>query len=196
MIDALKEMLDRFSDFGGKTDRSKYWLATLAITIFYVIVGIVVSVIITICFAAGDDSGILGLIVGGILTLGISIVSIFVTIAGLSMTIRRLRDAGFPWWFFFINFVPSIGQIALIVFLCFPSSDTPVIDFGGNSGTQSYTPSQPKTSPQENAPVVDVPVEEAPIVEETFETKEDKWICKCGKVNSGNFCSNCGSPKE
>ncbi|MBR5409561.1 MAG: SPFH domain-containing protein, partial [Clostridia bacterium] len=24
---------------------------------------------------------------------------------------------------------------------------------------------------------------------------EEGWTCKCGAVNKGNFCYNCGSPK-
>ena len=26
-------------------------------------------------------------------------------------------------------------------------------------------------------------------------TPDNSWTCKCGTVNSGKFCSNCGSPK-
>ena len=191
MINAFKDMLNRWNDFNGKTDRPGYWWAELAMVIVGLVIGIIYAIVGVI--AASFDSGAAAGIVIGLVTLIMVVISIFIAIAGLAMTVRRLRDAGFPWWFIFINFVPSIGQIALIVLLCFPSSDTPVIDFGGNSQPQSYTPPQPQSPAEPTAPVVDVAPEEAPVVAE--ETAE-KWTCKCGQENTGKFCAACGSPKE
>lgn len=39
----------------------------------------------------------------------------------LSITVRRLRDAGKPWPWLFISLVPLIGGIWLIVLLVQPS---------------------------------------------------------------------------
>jgi len=39
-------------------------------------------------------------------------------IPGLSLTVRRLRDAGKNWPWIFINLIPFIGGIWLIVILC------------------------------------------------------------------------------
>ena len=188
MIDAFKKMIENWKDFNGKTSRPDYWWATLAVAIVEFIVGIIITVLFA--FAIGKESVALG-IIGVIITIAISILAVFVAIAEISMIVRRLRDAGFPWWFIFANFIPSIGQIAVIVMLCFPSSDTPIIDFGGSSAPTAPKAEAPKPAPAPVAPVVDVEPEEAPVV------AENGWTCpSCGATgNSGKFCGSCGTAK-
>lgn len=47
-----------------------------------------------------------------------SLYSLAIFIPGWAILIRRLRDAGKSWPWVFIMFVPVIGQIILLVFLC------------------------------------------------------------------------------
>lgn len=187
MVDAFKKMLENWKDFTGKTSRADYWWATLAVVIVEFIVSIFVSVIIAIAF--GKESVVLG-IIGALLILAVGVLGVFIAIAGISMSIRRLRDAGFPWWFYFANFIPSVGNIAVIVMLCFPSSETPIVNFGSEAPKQDV--STPAPAP---APVVDVTPEEAPVVEEAPAALG--WVCPaCGKEdNSGKFCGSCGASK-
>ena len=188
MVEAFKKMIENWKDFEGKTNRPDYWWATLAVAIIEAIVSIIIGIIFGVAF--GKDSVILG-IIGAIITIAVSIIAIFVAIAGLSMSVRRIRDAGFPWWFIFVNFVPSIGNIAFIVFLCFPSSDQPIVNF---AGSEAPKPAQPTPAPV--APVVDVEPEEAPVVEEAAPVA-DGWVCpSCGtEGNTGKFCGSCGAAK-
>ena len=100
----MKEYLDMwrgYFDFSGRTTVRGYWMATLFNFIFSFVVGLV--------------DGLLGL---GILA---TLYSIAVFIPGLAMSIRRLRDAGKSWGWYFINFVPLVGWIIFIVMLCKPS---------------------------------------------------------------------------
>lgn len=186
MFDAFKKMIENWKDFNGKTSRPDYWWATLAVFIIEVIVTIIITLLFI--FAIGEESAALG-IIGVIITIAVSILAVFVAIAEISMIVRRLRDAGFPWWFIFANFIPSVGQIAVIVMLCFPSSETPIIDFGGESSAPKAE--APKPAPVPVAPVVDVEPSEAPVVE------ENGWTCpNCGATgNSGKFCGSCGTAK-
>ena len=186
MIDAFKKMIENWKDFEGKTNRPDYWWATLAVCIVETIVTILLTVIFAVAF--GKDSVILG-IIGIILTIAVGVLGIFIAIAGISMSIRRLRDAGFPWWFFLANFIPSIGNIAVIVMLCFPSSEQPIVNFAGSEA--------PKPAPAPVAPVVDVKPEEAPVVEEAPAPVADGWTCaSCGNEgNTGKFCGSCGAAK-
>ncbi len=187
MISAFKKMIENWKDFNGKTSRPDYWWATLAVAIIEMIVGGIVGIIFA--FALGKESAALA-IIGMIIAIAISVLGVFVAIAGISITVRRLRDAGFPWWFIFANFIPSIGNIAVIVMLCFPSSDKPIIDFGGGTPV-TPTAEAPKPAPAPVAPIVDVEPEEAPVVAEAG------WTCpSCGATgNSGKFCGSCGTAK-
>ena len=53
-------------------------------------------------------------------------VGYFITlfIIGLSLTVRRLRDAGLAWGLIFLHFVPLIGATLLYVFALFPSKNS------------------------------------------------------------------------
>ena len=42
-------------------------------------------------------------------------------IPSLSLSIRRVRDMGKGWEWIFINFVPIVGVIWLIILLCMPT---------------------------------------------------------------------------
>ena len=194
MVEAFKKMIENWKDFEGRTNRPDYWWATLAVAIIEAIVSIIIGIIFGVAF--GKDSVILG-IIGAIITIAVSIIAIFIAIAGLSMSVRRIRDAGFPWWFIFVNFVPSIGNIAFIVFLCFPTSDQPIVNFAGSEAPKPAQPAEaPKPAPAPVAPVVDVEPEEAPVVEEAAPVA-DGWTCpSCGtEGNTGKFCGSCGSAK-
>ncbi|MBO4446225.1 MAG: DUF805 domain-containing protein [Clostridia bacterium] len=225
MVEAFKQMIERWKDFEGRTSRPDYWWATLATCIISIVVSIIIAIPFGIAAAMDRGAGIF-IALGVILAIAASVLGIFLAIAGLSMSIRRIRDAGFPWWFWFVNFVPSVGNIAFIVLLCFPSSDEPRVDFGGNGSASTVTPSAAQAAPAAAAaaaPVVDVTPEEAPVVEETVidkinntaeavEAKIDEavdtvaekvedavstdWTCpSCGMKNDGKFCSVCGAKK-
>lgn len=56
--------------------------------------------------------------------------SLAALLPGLGLTVRRLKDAGRPWYHIFFAFIPLAGAIILIVFLCNPSvpdDGTPVV---------------------------------------------------------------------
>lgn len=196
MFKAFKDMVSRWNDFKGKTGVADYWLATLANVILGILVGIVLGVFIGITAAASSSDTAMTVFTILYIIVGIvaAVVYIWLMVAGLAMTVRRLRDAGFPWWFIFVNFVPSIGQIALIVFCCLPSVNEPRIDFGTSSNSApAYTPNpaQPSNPPK--------PVETEVIdLEPAEDSKESDgtWVCpNCGAENSANFCSACGSKR-
>lgn len=198
MIKAFKDMITRWNDFKGRTGVADYWLAVLANAILWALIGLVVGIFVGIgTVASSSDTAmtvftILYIIIG----LAAGVVYLWLFVAGLAMTVRRVRDAGFPWWFIFINLVPSIGQIALIVFCCLPSVDEPRIDFGTTNGgaAPTYTPdpaAQAQTPPKPVEPeVIDLePAEEAP-------KNDGTWVCpNCGAENSANFCSACGAAR-
>ena len=95
-----EEILLRYFDFEGRTDRSTFWKVIL------------INVLIGIAF------GLLACIpvVGGIVTIISAIYSLAVLIPGIAMQIRRLNDIGKSWPFIFLYFIPCVGSIIMIVF--------------------------------------------------------------------------------
>ena len=103
-------MWKNYFNFKDRTTRRGYWMAVL------------INVIVAI---------ILGIIGGLADTIVISVLySVAILIPALAMLIRRFRDAGKSWVNIFWYFLPVIGWIIMLVFLCKPSVEddgTPVV---------------------------------------------------------------------
>jgi uncharacterized membrane protein YhaH (DUF805 family) len=91
-----------YVNFGGRATRPEYWYFVL----FIVIVSIIA---IAIDFAVFGDQQMF-LIYG--------IFSLATFLPSLSVFIRRMHDTGRTGWWFFLNFIPLIGPILVIVWLC------------------------------------------------------------------------------
>lgn len=108
MIAAYKEMWTRYFDFKGKTLRRDYWLAFLADIIVTAILGVVVSILVSVTKVEFLNSitGLYGLAV---------------LIPSISITIRRFRDAGLSWLNIFWVFLPIVGWVIVVIKLLKPS---------------------------------------------------------------------------
>ncbi len=195
MFDSTKKILDNWKDFEGKTSRSDFWWGYLGISILTLIVGIIPFILAG--FAIGYDDVITLWILAVIAWILYLPAVIFITIATIAAEVRRLRDAGFPWWAIFVSAIPSVGGIALIVFLCLPTTDTPVINFGTNDSSRNDSAPKTETTKNYEAPKAD-PTPAAPVVDVAPEELQDviTWKCQnCGAENEGNFCGSCGTKK-
>ena len=94
----MKEYLDmwkNYANFSGTTSVRGYWMATL----FNIIISTIVGLIPIVSYIYG----------------------LAILIPSLALTVRRLRDAGKHWSAIFLNLIPLVGSIILIVKLCRPS---------------------------------------------------------------------------
>ncbi|MDO1605011.1 DUF805 domain-containing protein [Lactobacillus sp. YT155] len=130
MIEAYKKFWKNYVVFEGKSTRSDYWYTVLMnglIILGFFILLIVSGGLTGLIAYAGGDSMTGGAVGFGILTFiiyfAMIIFGIAVFIPNLSLTIRRLRDAGQPWGFIFFTFIPFFGPIVLLVFMCMPSKE-------------------------------------------------------------------------
>lgn len=94
-----EEMLLRYVDFKGTTDRKKFWTVFLTNLILSFIVGLLAII------------PVLGWILAFAWSLGF-------IIPALAMQIRRLQDTGKHWAYIFFGLIPLAGFIILIVFYC------------------------------------------------------------------------------
>lgn len=131
MIEAYKKFWKNYVVFEGKSSRSDYWYTILMNGLimlgFWVLLAVSGGLTAMMAYAGESDSMNGGAVGFGILTFviyfAIIIFGLATFIPHLSLTIRRLRDAGQPWGFIFFVFIPFFGPIVLLVFMCMPSKE-------------------------------------------------------------------------
>ncbi|MFV0556316.1 MAG: DUF805 domain-containing protein [Lactovum sp.] len=125
MLEAYKKFWKGYVNFSDRSTVADYWWVAL----FNVIISIPIFIIWFIIFLVlinieGSSSS------GALVSLFIILIFIMVLyglatiIPNWAIAIRRMRDTGYPWPFIFLNFIPTIGPIILIVFMCLPSKET------------------------------------------------------------------------
>lgn len=121
MISAMKLFFKNYVNFSGRSRRSEYWWPVLGC-------GIVNFILYIVCLGS-MTAGLLSenevsAGVGGALIISFILILIFnlaIIVPSLSVMIRRLHDIGKSGAWFFIAFIPLIGSIVLLVFMCMDS---------------------------------------------------------------------------
>lgn len=122
MVNAMKLFFKNYVNFSGRSRRSEYWWPVLGCGI--------VNVVLYIVFLGGmtaallSESGDPSAGAGGALIVSFILIAIFnlaIIVPSLSVMIRRLHDIGKSGAWFFIAFVPLVGSIVLLVFMCMDS---------------------------------------------------------------------------
>lgn len=115
LVDSVKTCIGKYAVFSGRASRSEYW--------WFYFANFLLNFFGTVIF------GVIGYLVGDILLLpifalvGVGLVSLFLTIPGIAVTVRRLHDTGHSGFWWFIAFVPLVGPIWLLVLLLTGSDD-------------------------------------------------------------------------
>lgn len=100
MIDTFKnEVINRYTDFSGKTNRKDFWMTILA------------------CFVLGLVLGVVSGILGKLGTLLTGLVYLALIIPSLAIEVRRLHSIDKSGWWLLLA-LTGIGSIVLIVFFC------------------------------------------------------------------------------
>lgn len=121
MKDALHWMtlpLKKYAQFNGRSRRKEYWMYVLGLFIVFFIAGVVDTVLGygEVVHTVAPGHAYYGWYThNGPLTL---LVSLGTLIPNLAVTIRRLHDINKSGFWLLIGFVPVIGAIALLVFMC------------------------------------------------------------------------------
>lgn len=136
MIEAYKKFWVHYVDFTGKSTRADFWWYVLCNAIIFAILYALLAIIglgAVGAGSAGSSAGATGLGVFIVILLvvawGYGIASL---IPGIALSVRRLRDGGFPWGLIFLAFIPLAGGIALLIMYCMPSKPDTVSDQPAN----------------------------------------------------------------
>lgn len=98
--------LKRYADFSGRSRRKEYWMFFLLIIIAAVVIGMV--------------EGVLGLagMVGGVYGPLTTVFLLGIIVPSIAVQVRRFHDQDKSGWWVLLGFVPLIGGIAVLVFMC------------------------------------------------------------------------------
>ena len=110
MISAYKKFWKNYANFNGRSTRSDYWLAFLA----HFLVTILGSFVLGIIAGMLDMPALIALIY---------VYALAIIIPSLSIAVRRLHDTNKSGWFYFVTFIPAVGSLIFLIFMCLPSVD-------------------------------------------------------------------------
>lgn len=96
------EVMKKTFVFSGRARRKEYWMFTLFIALFSIILSIIE---IVLGLQISDEIGILS-----------SLFFLVIIIPSLSVTVRRFHDIGKSGLWIFIGLIPIIGWIVLLIF--------------------------------------------------------------------------------
>lgn len=113
MIESYRSFWVKSFAFGGHTKRSDFWLFMAGNTIVLLFL-FFLAYFIAILFGHSSARGELAL-------LTVLIYNIAASVPGISIQVRRLRDAGFNPWLILINLVPWVGPIVILAMCLQPS---------------------------------------------------------------------------
>lgn len=103
-----------YADFRGRARRKEYWGLVLFTAIGQILVMLAG---LTVDLALGNIDAETP-IVTGLASLGFLALCV---VPLLSVTVRRIHDIGLSGWFVLLGFVPSVGNLIILVFALIPS---------------------------------------------------------------------------
>lgn len=97
----------RFADFSGRSRRKEYWMFTL----LNLIVGFVLGLIGGILGGSSEGGSMMGSAIIGLYML-------IVIVPSIAVTVRRFHDQDKSGWFVLLAFIPFVGSLIVLVFMC------------------------------------------------------------------------------
>lgn len=107
LFDYFVKCYKEYANFEGRARRREFW----GFMLFWYIIYLAVYGFFMLAFK--DDAFMM--IVGMVICFLLAIASI---VPQLAVSVRRLHDIGKSGWYYFVNFIPLIGSIWLLVMFC------------------------------------------------------------------------------
>jgi uncharacterized membrane protein YhaH (DUF805 family) len=116
--------LRRYADFNGRSQRQEYWLFVLFSILLYIAAIIVlISLVATLDPGTGKDAAPSVAVIVGILLIGLLYLGLF--LPTLAVQVRRFHDQDLSGWFVLLAFVPYLGGLIMLVFMCIDGTAGP-----------------------------------------------------------------------
>lgn len=117
-MDWMLMPLKRYADFNGRSRRKEYWMFTLFTLIVYVV--LYALMFMGMDYQTGQPGG-LGMLAMGLL----GIFALGVLVPSIAVAVRRFHDQDKSGWFVLLAFIPIIGGLILLVFMCLEGTRGP-----------------------------------------------------------------------
>ena len=120
--------LKRYADFSGRSRRKEYWLFVLAVTVVFVVLGMLFGGLGALAAAGADgdaamNSGAMG---GSLVGFGLlMLLGLAVLVPSIAVQVRRFHDQDRSGWMVLINLIPYLGGLVVLVFMCLPGTVGP-----------------------------------------------------------------------
>lgn len=115
----------RYAEFSGRSRRMEYWMFVL----FEIIVIAILEALLFVGMPAIDQATGQALQTPGVLFyVVLALLCIFAVatiVPGLAVQVRRLHDTDRSGWWWWIQLVPLIGAIVMLVFMCLDGTPGP-----------------------------------------------------------------------
>jgi len=111
--------LKRFAEFSGRSRRKEYWMFVLLQMLILIPVAILA---ILMGGPVEDPANPLGS-TAILIVLGAYLLVFF--IPGLAVQVRRFHDQDKSGWFILLGFIPYVGSLILLVFMCLEGTRGP-----------------------------------------------------------------------
>lgn len=113
---AIQSVFRNYGTLSGRAPRSEYWWFTLAQVVLFIVVFLLGTLGVGSSPEPGTVPPSIGIAIGVVLFLGLALV-----IPNITVFVRRLHDADFSGWFYFLACIPYLGFIVAVVFALLPS---------------------------------------------------------------------------
>lgn len=120
-MDWMLMPLRRYADFSGRSRRKEYWMFALGVLIVATALAALAIMMGGGLRATAGSGGLIAgpfLIVFGLFWLALIVPSI-------AVQVRRFHDQDKSGWFVLLNFIPYIGGLVVLVFMCLEGTRGP-----------------------------------------------------------------------
>ncbi|WP_367889563.1 DUF805 domain-containing protein [Sphingorhabdus sp. EL138] len=114
MMEWMLMPLKRYADFSGRSRRKEYWMFFLLQIIIIVVLAIIGGVLGGF---TPDPAGSMS--TGGTLMIALfGLYALAIFIPSLAVQVRRFHDQDKSGWFVLLGFIPYVGGLIVLVFMC------------------------------------------------------------------------------
>jgi uncharacterized membrane protein YhaH (DUF805 family) len=110
----------KYADFSGRASRSEFWFAYLWVVLLgfgsYFALAIVFGVLGAVISSSDSGAAPAFGVGAGVVGLLWVLAYIAVIIPFIAVSVRRLHDAGYAGYYYFMGFIPLVGGILLLVY--------------------------------------------------------------------------------
>jgi uncharacterized membrane protein YhaH (DUF805 family) len=116
--------LRRYADFEGRSRRMEYWMFYLFTLIIGLVAALVILAIALLLYTMNLSESAMGMLLVPVWLI-LFIGSMALVVPTIAVTVRRLHDQDKSGWMFLLGFIPFVGGIILLVFMCLEGTRGP-----------------------------------------------------------------------